>query len=322
MVLYPINYELQNKNMQNFAITDDYIYFTTSANATWANSVEELEKSSKKNNTIFKQLIARLHHDGTNYKEMYLDYAGHAQSFDVKNNGYKDIIITNAMPFLYESKARKEVGKKAIGSKYRGISITSFKENSGVRIPGQSIVIKNNNDSSYTNVVNNDSFIKEGKFDKEAYYYEVEKLGNTNDYLENPEIALDNNPNSNNIAIISKNNVYICDLVDLKNGKMEPKQTFKINEKKQGVELNGNDLYIWSGDPNDTFKLSKYNIEQGKEEKSIEFNYDDYKNYYKGRTHIEAEGMSFYKENIYVGITSRNNEGTKNYNDVMQVQGF
>lgn len=317
---YITNYYLKNKSMQNFAITDKYIYFSTSANDTWAKSQEELDESLDGNNTIFKQLIVRMDHDGKNEKEMYLDYAGHAQSFDVKNNGIKDVIVTNAMPYIYESKDRKEEGKKPIGSKYRGISITSFKENGGVRVPGQSIAINRENDNMYTNTISSQSFMNAGKLDKETYYYEIEKMGNDENYIENPEIALDDN--NNNIAIISKRKVYICDLNELKSGNITIKKMFAINTKKQGVELNNNYLYIWTGDPDKTFQLSKYNIETGKEENKIEFNFNDYKEYYKDRTHIEAEGLSFYNGNLYLGITSRNKEGTKNYNDILKVEGF
>ena len=108
--------------------------------------------------------------------------------------------------------------------------------------------------------------------------------------MSNPEIALDET--NNQIALISSSTAYVYKLIDLKLGKATLINKFNISSNKQGVELYNGYLYYLAG--NKTFTLKKYKVSNGTLVKSLSFSLSN-----TG----EAEGMSIYNGNVYLGIT-------------------
>lgn len=327
------------KSMQDFAVTDNYIYFSSPLEGAWSTYEQVISKEYQR---ITKTYIVRVPRQDTKYSVMYINYGGHGQSFDVamskdRNNKNVDSLFGNAFAYMHKTNLN---GKQVYGGNHMGIYYTTFKENNSqngtLRVPGLSIALSNSGKTLTT--VKSENYLKNNKFDSDSYYKDIQSITkkliatNTGQII-NPEVAVDED--RDRLAVVSGKKAYIYDLSDFKKGKATIYNTFNISESIQGVELYGNSLYIYSGGVEQPISLTRYNITSGKKVKEVKF---DLKSYYTNRPiprySWEAEGISIYKGKIYVGVVNRKcvleNKSKVNktcvksetYNEIFEIDNF
>lgn len=305
-------YNLNNKYamMQNFAITDNYVYFSYVGRGTWVKTESAYQKlgataALKKTSGNY---VVRVDRKTNTYQVGYVEFAGHAQSFDVTE---KDEIYMNYFAKLYK-------GSIGYGAQYSGFTHVLFKENnlaSGIELLPESSVYLNRAGTKAGLLLSKDYYASNGSFDRDRYYKAVRTIGKASDKIQTPEVAVD--LESDRIALVSKTTAYVYVLSDLNAGRINLVNKFTVSSKdRQGVELYHGSLYIWSG--NRTFTLRKYSVSNGKLANSVTFNLNRYYNRSGG---IEAEGISIYQGNVYIGIPGNKCNG-KTCNDIFLVEGF
>lgn len=280
--LYNLTNNTKKLTMQNFAITKRYIYFSYTGRGAWAN---DTYKNTNGTTATLKKVsanyIVRISKSNNNYQLGYVEFAGHTQSFDVTQN---DKIYLNYFSKLYK-------GSLGNGSKYVGLTWVDFNSNTKEKgaeiIPGYAISVKSDGTKFYS--FSSSQYKENGKITSK-YYEEVRKVGTSSGKMINPEIALDEA--NNQIALVSNSTAYIYKLSDLKMGTATLINKFTISNNKQGVELHNGYLYYLAG--NKTFTLKKYQVSTGNLIKSLSFSLNN-----TG----EAEGISIYNGNVYLGIT-------------------
>lgn len=328
------------QSIQNFAYTGDYIYFANTGYGGWTNqtylilrgNISELKR-------ISTDFIIRIGKSNPKIQKNYVEYAGHAQSFDVAKISGNDMLFLNYFPSLTNFNSIIYRGENAIGPKHNGFTWFGFVNNSvsdGVRIiPNTSIAIgKPGNNSSIVNSsnINTDSFYN--KIITTAcsnVYNESDKNSictSSNQYLSSPELAVDEI--NDRIIFVSGTNVYIFSLSQIQSGKVELLNSYSIslpiNATRQGVEVSNNYLYLWFGATGDNPIIAKYDLNNGNLVSQTTF---DLLSYYKnrGKVNFEAEGISIYNNKVYVGIVNRecvNTQctSTRAYNDIFQIYGL
>ena len=302
------NLNNQNRGMQNFAITNNYVYFSYLARGAWVKTedkYQELGKIASLKQTSANYIV-RVDRKTNKYQTSYVEFAGHAQSFDVTK---EEEIYLNYFAKLYK-------GSLGYGAGYVGLTNIKFKENnkkSGVEIIPEKALYVNKNGTKFT-FLHSSKYNLDNKFQYETYYQKVRAIATSENKMSNPEIAIDED--RNRIALVSYNTAYIYKLSDLKKGKATLLNKFTIETGKQGVELYNGYLYLWTG--NYTHSLRKYNITNGSLVNQITFNLN---NYYKENEGGESEGISIYNGNIYIGITG-SKCNNKKCNDLFLVEGF
>ncbi len=286
---------------QNFAITNSYVYFSF------------LSTKTKNGTVINRNKIVRISRSSNKYQVMAVDYAGHAQCFDVANGSGADEIYLNYF-----------TGKKSslIPSEYNnGVTCAKFtgKDNGSTykKIPEIAIAIVNKGSSGSSldtpkslKVIKSSSYLgSDGKIDTDSYNSQVEKIGSSlSSYVTNAQIGVDEDHNQ--ILVFTNNRLgYVYKLSDFKNGKLSLIKKFSMDiGYGQGVEIYGNYVYHYRGNKNDHLYIRKYNINTGK--MSL---YDiDISKYSKKMkmSFYEPEGITIYKGNLYVAIYyKRSNSG-------------
>lgn len=327
------------KSMQDFAVTDNYVYFSSPLEGAWS-SADQIAKKGKdaEYTRITRTYVVRVPKKENQYSFMYINYGGHGQSFDaVSRKNDTDQLFGNAFAYIKETTLNN---KPVYGSFHNGVYVTTFKENQSIngttRVPGVAVALSNSGKTLA--LVNSGTYLKNDKFDSTAYYNKIKSITNqlasAKGKVANPEVAVDED--RDRIAVVSGKNVYVYDLSDFKKGNANMVyKSFNIDESKQGVELYGNSLYIYSGGVEKPITLTRYNITNGKKVKSVTF---DLKNYYTNRPipryDWEAEGISIYKGHIYVGVVNRkciqeNNDKvnkscvkSETYNEIFEIDNF
>ena len=307
--------------MQNFAITKDYIYFST------AFDLDDTVKGTS------RTYVVRVDRNTGEKEEMHVNYAGHAQSFDAVTNGtYKitkgnKIIVDQLFMNGFSNDSSKE-------GTFRGVYYTTF--GSGLRYQANSIAIKRKSITEgkitkkqlqFKKISSKDNKYKDketGKFSNTLFYNALKSYGSNSNYMTNPELAV--SPDGKTIAFAKTINggwsggnaeIYVYSMKDFKklNGsKILYQYNIQYTGNKQGVEIDDKYLYIWSEykDENNVngehyISLYKYNLKTGKQVGGTRLT----KKYLtalankKGYTSFEAEGMSVYDGKVYVGIVYR-----------------
>lgn len=306
-------FNLNNTNsmMQNFAITDQFIYFSNPARGAWVkqeSTYQQMGKRAALKKTSANYVI-RINRSTNTYQRIYVEFAGHTQSFDVINIPNQEQIYMNYFARLYK-------GSLGYGARYVGVTAIPFKSNqkaSGLEvIPTTATSISS--DGRKLSILKSSSYYTDGQFNANKFYDKVVSIGSSTGKMINPEVAVDEE--NNRIAFVSGTKAYIYNLEDFNKGKANLLTTFTIAGGKQGVELYNGYLYLWTG--NKIHVLYKYKVSTGKLVNKINFNLYNYYGSGKGN---EAEGISIYKGNVYIGIPGSKCNG-KTCNDIFLVEGL
>ena len=281
---YGKNSDYNSRMGQGFAVTSNYVYINYPVWGAWSSDEKALA-------IISKNFVHRIDRKNSKRTTTTINYGGHGQSFDVAS----DVLYYNAYPYMKWSE-----DFKAYGANYRGFAYGTFKK-SDIMVPTRAIILSN--DGKYLT-----------SYDGNSY-----NISNINKRLKqseivNPEIAVDE-PN-NTVAFVSGKRVFIHNLTKMKNkDKSSLLRTININyDKKQGIELYGNSLYLWQDNGKyGKFKLSVFNVSKGNAGKTINSSKDvniDLSSYYvksngKDGANCEAEGMSISGGKIYLSVMCR-----------------
>lgn len=299
-------YKIDNKSymMQNFAITDKYVYFSFLRRGTWVKTEAKYQElgARKSLQQTSANYIVRIDKATNTYQLNYVEYAGHAQSFDVTTN---DRIYLNYFSKLYK-------GGYGYGARYVGLTSITFTENTkkaGVEVvPEQAISV--NSTGTALSILKSKKYQVGDTFDSTKYYDQVVSIGASSNKMLNPELAIDEK--NNRLALVSGKTAYIYNLKKFMAGQADILKKFTLaTSSKQGVEIADGYLYLWSG--TDNFTLRKYNLSTGKLVNQISF---DLKNYYDDSA--EGEGLNIYNGQVYIGISSN----VKNCNEIFLVKNF
>lgn len=338
--------------MQNFAITKDYIYFST------AFDLDDTVKGTS------RTYVVRVDRKTGVKKQMHVNYAGHAQSFDAVTNGtYKitkgnKIIVDQLFMNGFSNDSSKE-------GTFRGVYYTTF--GSGLRYQANSIAIKRKSIKTgkttkkqlqFKKISSKDNKYKDketGKFSNTLFYNALKSYGSNSSYMTNPELAV--SPDGKTIAFAKTINggfdggnaeIYVYSMKDFKklNGnKILYQYNIQYIGNKQGVEIDDKYLYIWSEYKGKKIEkkgehfisLYKYNLKTGKQVGGTVLT-EDYltglanrvtgiaknqnKDFPNGKSYnsFEAEGMSVYDGKVYVGIVYRG-DGLKSINNIYMIDG-
>ena len=338
--------------MQNFAITKDYIYFST------AFDLDDTVKGTS------RTYVVRVDRKTGVKKQMHVNYAGHAQSFDAVTNGtYKitkgnKIIVDQLFMNGFSNDSSKE-------GTFRGVYYTTF--GSGLRYQANSIAIKRKSITEgkitkkqlqFKKISSKDNKYKDketGKFSNTLFYNALKSYGSNSNYMTNPELAV--SPDGKTIAFAKTINggfdggnaeIYVYSMKDFKklNGnKILYQYNIQYIGNKQGVEIDDKYLYIWSEYKGKKIEkkgehfisLYKYNLKTGKQVGGTVLT-EDYltglanrvtgiaknqnKDFPNGKSYnsFEAEGMSVYDGKVYVGIVYRG-DGLKSINNIYMIDG-
>ena len=317
------NYNTLNKNsgMQNFGITKDYVYFSFNGNRSFVKKSDYTLNQAYEMTSEVK--VARISRKAKTFQVMSLKYAGHAQNFDVDSN---DNLYVDAYPMIFTTTLNDA---EQYGSLSKGLSVTGFYGNDTgkLRIPSYSIT-STSDFNSYVRK-NSSDYKVDGVIDSKKYFDGVKSISN-NDTKYPYYITFAVDDVKDHIAITHKRKtVYIYSLSKFKKGGTLTPIYSKISNipSNQGIELSGNYLYVWIGAPNaETIQIQRYNIVNGKMEKSATFSP---KSYYdkKNGTGYESEGIRIYNGVIYVGVVYRkcmnaDCSSKKKYNDIFSVSGI
>ena len=299
---------------QNFAITSKYVYFNYAKDGAWTKTPEVDSELAR----VSRNYIYRITRSSNLTEYVKVEYAGHAQSFDVASDfvslgdGSKiDQMYFNMFPTPQYS---SDFDMSMAG--YRGFGYNKFTTDGDTIYPEKSIAFDSN--GKFSLLLDRSNYLSNGSVNESSFYSKVKSVGSNSNYLINPEIAVDEA--NNRVAFVSGKTVYFHSLSRLKaqeTGSLI--STFKISDSKQGVELDGNYLYIWTGEIGGAFVISKYDVTTGTKVKTATI---DLTKYYTGlgRTKHEAEGISIYNGEIYVCAVSRTSSDTKI--DVYQITGM
>ena len=284
--------------MQNFAITKKYLYFSYAGRGAWVKTNQTYQKLGHEGTLkqVSATYILRVTRSNQNYQIAYLEYAGHAQSFDVTEN---DELYLNHFAYTYK-------GSLGYGGSYHGVAHAYFNSNDKVggveMIPDVSIALAKNGKS--LTLVKSSDYYRDGKLEKDTYHSRIKKIGSDSSYAANPEVAVDEEHNQ--IALSSKGKVNVYRLDKFLLGDVSLISSFSIPSGYQGLELYQNYLYVFDG--NRSFILKKYNIQTKKMEDSVSFSV---------KNGGESEGMSIYNGKIYLGIPTTNRK-----NSLYLIKGF
>lgn len=299
---------------QNFAITSKYVYFNYAKDGAWTKTPEVDSELAR----VSRNYIYRVTRSSNLTEYVKVEYAGHAQSFDVASDfvslgdGSKiDQMYFNMFPTPQYS---SDFDMSMAG--YRGFGYNKFTSNGDTIYPEKSIAFDSN--GKFSLLLDRTNYLSNGSVNESSFYSKVKSVGSNSNYLINPEIAVDEA--NNRVAFVSGKTVYLHSLSRLKaqeTGSLI--STFKTTDSKQGVELDGNYLYIWTGEIGGAFVISKYDVTTGTKVKTATI---DLTKYYTGlgRTKHEAEGISIYNGEIYVCAVSRTSSDTKI--DIYQITGM
>ena len=271
--------------MQNFAVTKNYIYFSLLGRSAWIKSDSKLQQMGKEEGLkrVSATYIIRMTKRNSTYQVNYVEFAGHAQSFDVANNNGKDELYLNYFSNIYK-------GSLGWGSHYVGVTHAPFQSNdkkNGVEIVPESSIAIDDSGKNLT-VLKSADYMSGNALDSTAYYKKVRSIGSGGG-MYNPELAVDEA--NDRIAVTSNKTVRIYKLSDFVNGKATLIKSFNLNSGGyQGLELDGDYFYVFGGSR--TFFLNKIDINTGKNVNHISFNLG---------INAEGEGMSIYEGKVYVG---------------------
>ena len=338
--------------MQNFAITKDYIYFST------AFDLDDTVKGTS------RTYVVRVDRKTGVKKQMHVNYAGHAQSFDAVTNGTYKITKGNKIIVdqLFMNGFSNDLSKEGT---FRGVYYTTF--GSGLRYQANSIAIKRKSIKTgkttkkqlqFKKISSKDNKYKDketGKFSNTLFYNALKSYGSNSSYMTNPELAV--SPDGKTIAFAKTINggfdggnaeIYVYSMKDFKklNGnKILYQYNIQYIGNKQGVEIDDKYLYIWSEYKGKKIEkkgehfisLYKYNLKTGKQVGGTVLT-EDYltglanrvtgiaknqnKDFPNGKSYnsFEAEGMSVYDGKVYVGIVYRG-DGLKSINNIYMIDG-
>lgn len=303
----------QTKFFQNFAITDNYIYFSI------------LSAKTKNSERIHQNRIVRISKTTGKYQSMYINYAGHAQCFDVASNytntsleSKKDRIFLNYFTGYKSGTIPPELNSGVTYSTFEGKATSKGSK----KIPELGIAIKkSNNKPSSLVLVTQNNYIKNGKFDSDSYNKKIKQIGNSagNTYFANLQISVDETHNQ--ILLFDPRTEYqmgyVYKLDDFLEGRLTLIASVHIDlGYGQGVEIYGNYIYHIRGYK--TVYLRKYNIKTGKMVKYIEFDLNNYGSN-EGKKLRELEGITVYKGNVYIALNYK--KANKNYALIAYLDG-
>ncbi len=337
--LYGLSSDFTTDNhvqMQNFAITEDYVYFSSPQNGAWTGACNDsISCLGKKLDIIADNHIERISRakskNGLYERELnYVKYAGHTQSFDV-TGGSKENIFLNGLGYMSYNKSMRMYGVD-----YAGVSTVTFKSNkntNGVERKAETTVPILSNGLLSQNIITSKNFSK-----TEDYYNYIKnfvyKNGVNNsknsklvDTMVNPEMATDYNGKKIVVTKGKDTIYYYKDIIEFKKGKIEP-YVFYIDymPTKQAVELHTEGyetyFYIYGGSSSfskngSNYYIEKYKIDTDKngmlldKEKEQVINVWSYfeeqikdNKIYCSVKRIEPEGMSIDKHgNVFVGFS-------------------
>ena len=324
--------------IQGLSITDNYVYVTAASTGYWKDNygitnedgkvvkiqTKDLYKQYYKNilySDVFEKqssiFVTRIEAATGNSQITEIKYSGHGQGFDVVQgkSGDKDLLYLTAVASPYYSSS------KHVGALSNGILYTSFKENGGIRIPGETIVFESGGKIKEK--------LQSSKFKTSKDYYNALKAYSESGSLGILSMATD----GTNLAYTIGQEVYIYPLSDVKKANTVNPKKISIAGSGQGIEIDGNNLYyVTGGNKNNKYiKLIKYDItktdKNGKaiNQGSLEI---DVNQLYANKSsenpiYFEVEGISIYNNKIYVGIARKAEAGGSIvYNDILLVDGF
>ena len=278
------NSDNKSTHTQNFSITDKYIYYSFSST----------------DNALNSNVYRALRNNLLSGKRMMLKDAGHSQSFDVLTDS--NVIYINNAGISYPN----------VKSSSRAVAVTTFKENGGIRIPGNTLFIKKDGTL--------DSVKSENKT-TENYYDVLNKMKKNgvqeSIYVNHPQVGTD----GKNVAILdTANKVYVYNRTDFSKANSNKVKIFKISscKNRQGIDIIGNYLYQICGMEVNKVTIQRYNIPQKTVDPStitiypskyvdINLSYfykEDINNNIRYLTN-EPEGISIYNNEVYINVASR-----------------
>lgn len=332
-------YVLPNrKQLQNFAITDKYVYFSAPLYGAWADKESEVIcQTCDREKQISNSHVVRLNKsDFNNYLVTEMKYSGHGQSFDVKTESGKDVVFfNNAASAYYEN-------GHGWGAQSNGIAITKLDETSfnaetgkGVtfktRMPGKTLFI--NDKSKKIDVLLTASYNSSNR-DKNVdnYYKDLLKKANSKNYSYG-EVSVKGNllayrikdkTDINN----SEHRIRVYNLNAARNNyKYNKLVEYYASGPCQGIALSGkgNEVLKLYQDGNNV-KIQRYNVNAKGVQSEAAINLAKY--YESGN--FETEGIKVYKEGnidyVYIGIARKNTSPRESdilrikYNDLKWVK--
>ena len=283
-----------NKNsaraMQNFAVTKDYVYFSTAF---------DLDDTVEGTGRTY---VVRVDRKTGVKKQMFVNYAGHAQSFDAVTNSVKKTMDSNIkVDQLFMNGFSNDLNKKGT---FRGVYYTTFGSNKkGERHQANSVSIKGKTvgegkDKKTVSLmfgrVQSADYKTNGIFDADSFNDALKEIANDKSYMTNPELAV--SPDGKTIAFAKtidagfdggNAEIYVYSMKEFKRRPKKKNENEVIGDNilyrydveykgnKQGVEIDDKYLYIWSeykdeeeengGDGEHYISLYKYNLKTGKQ---------------------------------------------------------
>lgn len=285
-ILPKLSDDLPYSQMQNFAFSSEYVYFS---------SVMHGERGSNFRERATSHIVRAKRSSLKDFKIYEFKSSGHANSFDVRtevsNSGKKsDRIFFNNAAYKYSSGA---VFNRAIAA---------FKLSGNERvnkiIPGATFFINNNNKTIY----------KLASSSEKTYYDTLDKYANNGSYC-GGELAV----NGDYAALRNEGLIRIFNLKKLLNRKYDLKWSYYVKPTEYGKNYGG--LQGTALTPNGTGKnlealilsqdpANKKNIYIRRYNKKNEYHQGVAKinlsNYYNGN--FEPEGIKVYGDYVYIGI--------------------
>ena len=314
--------------MQSFAISNNYIYYSSPLNGAWLyesngtlNNTDEA--TTRKITTVY---IARVPRNGNTMEFMQLEYAGHGQGLDIAG------LASNGAEILYANYAAKfrefvqELNGKVRGTRYKGVAITTFGGRTNAaptRHPGTVLAIKGNGDLVRKT---SNAFLKNGQLDEVAYYKYLRSVVLNNEYRGYPETSVDDVYKT--VATRSGRSIYVYREAEFRSGIGKPIYKFNVEDSgTQGDEIYGNYFYTMYGSRDATIK--KYNIKTGQKVAETKI---DFTEFLKDNAYvaIEPEGLSINNGVLYAGIVTRpcrlyngnKCEKVVRYNTIVRIKGI
>ena len=293
---------------QGIAITDDYVYFS------------RLSTLKKDNKIVNQNKVVRISRSSNKYQVMYVNYAGHAQCFDVasKYKDGQDQVFLNYFTNYKSGSVPKHTNN--------GVTYCSFngkaKDSGAKKIPETAIAILSNDKKTPKSLklVNVSDYKKSnGEFDSTTYNKLVEKIGmSDSSYLQNAQIAVDEDHNQL-VLYTSTGEVYVYKLSNFVNGKLSLINHFSTGSGYgQGVEIYGNYFYFYRAF--NPVIVRKFDIRTGKKVADLTFSFNQFLQNHNLSSGGEAEGITVYKGKVYIGFFYKGNNTT--YAGIFYVDGI
>ena len=318
------NNKTQTSAIQGLAVSDNYYYISgLPRNSYKISNVEQtdiiLQRLSNAN-------IRRINKsDLDDDKLSLLKYNGHLQYLDVIKDNNIDKIMIEQGPYF-----RSVSNNTLYRSGHRGIAITPFavaNNYNNAIIPAKSYYLKTD---STLDIVNSSNYSS-----ADSYYEKILSNGLNDNYYKYYSFAADEKNNA--MIIIRSKTAYVYKLQDYLNGKLVAhptyKSSFKISDYTvsgttlgwQGIDIGGGYLYMVYGsatefsDETSNIVIRRFDLKTGTELSVIKLNLESYLSTKDGFK-CEAEGISYYNGDIYIGVQNFKKSESGYFIDILKIK--